>query len=63
MDGRKLPLIYPCMRPHLANIKDRYGEHETALTIALHEGLYLATIMDHYGGHQTALTIGLHGGL
>jgi hypothetical protein len=41
---------------------DRYGGPQTALTIALHGGLYLAIIMDSYGGRQSALTIALHGG-
>jgi hypothetical protein len=40
---------------------DRYRGAHTALTIALHGGLYLANIMDRYGGAHTALTIALHG--
>jgi hypothetical protein len=39
---------------------DRYGWPHTALTIALHGGLYLAIIKDRYGGPHTALTIALH---
>jgi hypothetical protein len=42
---------------------DRYGGLQTALTIALHGGLYLAFIMDRYRRHQTPLTIALHVGL
>jgi hypothetical protein len=42
---------------------DRYKGAHTALTIALHGGLYIAIIMDRYRGPQTALTIALHGGL
>jgi hypothetical protein len=38
------------------------GPH-TALTIALHRGLYLAIIMDRYEGPQTTLTIAMHRGL
>jgi hypothetical protein len=34
---------------------DRYEEPESALTIALHRGLYLAIIMDRYGGTHRAL--------
>jgi hypothetical protein len=32
----------------------------TALTIALHRGLYLVIIMDRYEGPRTSLTIALH---
>jgi hypothetical protein len=39
---------------------DRYEGLQTALTIALHRGLYFAIIMDRYAGPQTALTIALH---
>jgi hypothetical protein len=35
----------------------RYGGPQTALTIALHGGLYLTIIMDRYRGPHTALTI------
>jgi hypothetical protein len=42
---------------------DRYEGLKTALTIALHGGLYLAITMDRYVGPQSALTIALHGGL
>jgi hypothetical protein len=42
---------------------DQYEVQQSALTIALHRGLYLAIIMDRYEGHQTALTTALHGGL
>jgi hypothetical protein len=38
---------------------DRYGGPQTALTIALHGGLYLAIIMDRYRGPHTALTVAL----
>jgi hypothetical protein len=41
---------------------DRHEGPLTALTIALHGGLYLATIMDRYEGTLTALTIALHRG-
>jgi hypothetical protein len=39
---------------------DRDEGLQTALTIALHAGLYLAIIMDRYEELQTALTIALH---
>jgi isoprenylcysteine carboxyl methyltransferase (ICMT) family protein YpbQ len=39
---------------------DRYGEPHTALTIALHRGLYVAILMDHYEKKHSALTIFLH---
>jgi hypothetical protein len=39
---------------------DRYGDHNTALTVYLHAGLYLANLMDPYVGPHTALTIALH---
>jgi hypothetical protein len=42
---------------------DRNGGPHTALTIALHGGIYLSIIMDRYGGPQTSLTIALHGDL
>jgi hypothetical protein len=42
---------------------DRYGGLQTALSIALHVGLYLTIIIDRYGGPQTALNIALHGDL
>jgi hypothetical protein len=42
---------------------DRYRGPHTALTIALHGGLYLAIILDSYRGPHTALTTALHGGL
>jgi hypothetical protein len=42
---------------------DRYEDPLTALTIALHGGLYLAIIMDRYEGHHTDITIALEGGL
>jgi hypothetical protein len=38
---------------------DRHEGPHTALTIALHGGLYLAIIMDSYEGPRTALTIAL----
>jgi hypothetical protein len=38
---------------------DRHEGPQTALTIALHGGLYLAIIMDSYEGPHTALTIAL----
>jgi hypothetical protein len=41
----------------------RYGGPRTALTIALHRGLYLAIVMHRYREPQTALTIPFHGGL
>jgi hypothetical protein len=41
----------------------RYGGLQSALTIALHRGLYLAIIMDRYGVPESALTIALHRGL
>jgi hypothetical protein len=39
---------------------DLYEGPLTALTIALHGGLYLAIIIDLYEGPLTALTIDLH---
>jgi hypothetical protein len=39
---------------------DPYEGTQTALTIALHGGLYLSKIMNRYGGTQTALTMALH---
>jgi hypothetical protein len=39
---------------------DRHEESQTALTQALHRGLYLAVIMDHHEGPHTLLTIALH---
>jgi hypothetical protein len=42
---------------------DLYGRPKTALTIALHGGLYIAIIMDLYGRPKTVLTIALNGGL
>jgi hypothetical protein len=39
---------------------DRYEGPHTALTIAMHRGLYLAIIIDRYEGPHTALTIALH---
>jgi hypothetical protein len=37
--------------------------HQTALTIALHRGLFLAIILDREKGEQTALNIELYSGL
>jgi hypothetical protein len=42
---------------------ERYGGTQTALTIALPDGIYLASIMERYVGLQTAPNIALHGGL
>jgi hypothetical protein len=42
---------------------DRYGGPHSALTIALHRGIYLAIIMDRNGVPQSALTIALQRGL
>jgi hypothetical protein len=39
---------------------DRYEGHHTALTIALHIGLYIAIIMDRYEGPHNPLTMALH---
>jgi hypothetical protein len=39
---------------------DRYGGPQTALTIALHRGLFLSIIMDRYERLLTVLTIALH---
>jgi hypothetical protein len=36
---------------------DRYGWFQTALTMALLEGLYVSIILERYGGPQTPLTI------
>jgi hypothetical protein len=41
----------------------RYEGPITALTLALHGGLYLSIITDIYEGPLIALTITLHGGL
>jgi drug/metabolite transporter superfamily protein YnfA len=40
-----------------------YERPNTALTIALHGGLYLAIIANRYERPHTARTIALHGGL
>jgi hypothetical protein len=40
---------------------DRYGVPQTALTIALHAGLYLAIIMGRYRGTKITHNIGLRG--
>jgi hypothetical protein len=42
---------------------DHYEGPQTALTIALHGGLYLDIIIVRYEGTQTALTTALHRGL
>jgi hypothetical protein len=42
---------------------DREKGPQTALTIALHRGLYLAILMDRDKGTRTAITIALHRGL
>jgi hypothetical protein len=39
---------------------DRYEGPHTALTIALHGGLYLAIIIDRYRRPHTSLTLALH---
>jgi hypothetical protein len=41
-------------------IMDRYGGPHTAITTALHRGLYLANNLYRYGGSPTILTIVLH---
>jgi hypothetical protein len=41
----------------------RYEGTQSALTIALHRGIYLAIIMDLYERPLSALTIALHRGL
>jgi hypothetical protein len=42
---------------------DRYEGTHSALTIAMHSGLYLAIIKDSYGGPHNALSITIHRGL
>jgi hypothetical protein len=42
---------------------DRYAGPHTALSKALHGGLYLDIIMDLYEWPHTSLTIDMHGGL
>jgi hypothetical protein len=42
---------------------DRHEGPQTALTIALHGGLYLAILMDRHEEHHTAPIIALHRGL
>jgi hypothetical protein len=42
---------------------DRIRGPETALTLALHRGLYVAILIDLYIWPQTALTIALHCGI
>jgi hypothetical protein len=41
----------------------RYRDPLSALTIALHGGLYLTIIKDRYEGHLSTFTIALHRGL
>jgi hypothetical protein len=42
---------------------DRYEGPLTALSLALHRGVYLVIIMDRYEGPLTAVTIDLHRGI
>jgi hypothetical protein len=42
---------------------ERHEVLQTALTIALHTGLYIAIIMDRYACPQTSLAMALHRGL
>jgi hypothetical protein len=61
--GPDSPYNSHAWKPLLSHYNGPLLRPQTALTIALHIGLYLAIIMDHYRGPQTVLTIALHGGL
>jgi hypothetical protein len=51
------------MRPLLSHYNGPLYRPHTALTIALHRGLYIAIIMDRYRGPHTSFTLALHRGL